>query len=148
MSAYKRKRDGQELEQAQLFGGSFSEKMRATLNRKIAAGKAGINLNDYKENAARLPQVIRYYDHEMGDDVFDLACAIHAQGIALDYREWVHWMTDAQIFVSSAQITVRHRSLFFCRYADKALGSTLRQYFQRPVWFIPDNSIKTRVEST
>ena len=146
MSNYKSKKEVIP-ETPRLMGGSFSEKMRAMLERKIAAGRAGINLNSYKDNTGRLPDVIRFYDHHMQDDVFDLACAMNARGIAVDFRAWVHWMTDATLSVTSQHVTVRHRSAFFCEHAAKELKESLERYFSLPVAFKPDARIKAMVDA-
>lgn len=122
---------------------TFRDKLRECLDRKIRGGQEGIDPNAIYDKTRHLSKV--YRNHRMNDDIFELACSIHAKGIELDYKQWVYWMTDAEIKVTGAEVMVYHRSYFYCELAAKNVGKAIEKYYNKPIIFVIDANIHQRV---
>lgn len=120
----------------------FPDKLAESVEKIIQLGRDGIDMNMDKKGA---PQALIYRQHEMAEDVFDLGCKIHENKSELNHKAWAFWMMDAEIDRDTSGVIIKHRSVFFCQYADRALGNLLREYYGVPVCFKADRSIAAKV---
>lgn len=127
---------------------SFVEGMRAMVERRIAHGAKGVNINGWRKDASKWPEIIVYRSHEMQPELLDLACELNRKGKLLDFRAWVHWMMDARLRTPGGDnVTIYHRSNFYLHHLRQHFEDLLNEHFGCKVAFKSSRAIRSVVEA-